>query len=193
MRRSSDLLLELLREHALQRGDFLLASGRRSEWIIDCKQAVLTAKGHALVAVRMFDAVASLPRDVAAVAGVALGGCPLASSVSLLSWQRSLGFFAAHDAKPIDAVYVRKSPKDHGTARLVEGHDHLPRGTPVALLEDVVTTGGSVLRTVEVLREAGLEVAGVAALVDRVEGGREAIEAAGFDLVACYTRHDFLP
>jgi orotate phosphoribosyltransferase len=120
---------------------------------------------------------------VVAVAGVELGGCPLASAVALTSFTRGA---------PLDAVYVRKDAKDHGSRRLVEGSDQLPAGSSVVLLEDVVTTGGSTLKAATKLRDAGYRVAGVVALVDRLEGGREAIEADGLRLVTVFTRDDFM-
>jgi orotate phosphoribosyltransferase len=119
-----------------------------------------------------------------AVAGVELGGCPLASAVALTSFQRGA---------PLDAVYVRKEAKEHGSRRTLEGNTRLPAGSRVALLEDVVTTGGSTLKAAEKLVAAGYVVAGVVALVDRLEGGREAIEQAGLELVPVFTRLDFIP
>jgi orotate phosphoribosyltransferase len=177
-------LLELLRTLSFTRKRVVLASGRESDFFIDCKQAVLTAEGHALVGAVMFDAIASLPAPRAvAVAGVELGGCPLASAVALVSFERGA---------PLDAVYVRKDVKDHGSRRALEGDTRLGQGARVALLEDVVTTGGSTIKAAEKLRAAGYDVAGVVALVDRLEGGREAIEAAGLALVAIFTRTDFM-
>jgi orotate phosphoribosyltransferase len=176
-------LLELLRERAFERKRVVLASGRESDFFIDCKQAVLTAEGHVLVGEVMLDAMAPFGACVA-VAGVELGGCPLASAVAMTSHARGT---------PLDAVYVRKDAKDHGSRRLLEGSSRLPAGARLALLEDVVTTGGSTLKAAEKLREAGYEVAGVVALVDRLEGGREAIEASGLKLVALFSRDDFIP
>lgn len=175
-------LLELLTERSYAKRDVVLASGRRSDFFIDCKQTVLTAEGHALVGNVMLDALSKLPTAPAAVAGVELGGCPLASAVALVSFQRG---------KPLDAIYVRKEAKDHGSARLLEGNTRIPQGAAIAILEDVVTTGGSTLKAVEKLRAAGYTLAGVVALVDRLEGGREAIEAAGLPLVTCFDRNDF--
>ena len=131
----------------------------------------------------MLEALIALGPCVA-VAGVELGGCPLASAVALTSFR--------HGA-PLDAIYVRKDAKDHGSRRQLEGNTRLPPGSRIALLEDVVTTGGSTLKAAAKLREAGYEVAGVVALVDRDEGGRGAIEAEGLKLVALFTRHDFIP
>jgi len=177
-------LLKLLTERSYAKRDVVLASGRRSDFFIDCKQAVLTAEGHALVGEVMLDAVRTLPTQAAAVAGVELGGCPLASAVALVSFSRQ-------DGGPLDAIYVRKETKDHGSARLLEGNTRIPPGSRVAILEDVITTGGSTLKCAEKLRAAGYEIAGVVALVDRQEGGREAIEAAGLPLVTCFVRDDF--
>jgi orotate phosphoribosyltransferase len=176
-------LLDLLRARSFARKRVVLASGKESDFFIDCKQAVLSAEGHALVGQLMLDALGQLP-PADAVAGVELGGCPLASAVSLTSHLRGA---------PRDAVYVRKEAKEHGSKRLLEGDVHLPKGASIVVLEDVTTTGGSTLKAVEKLRAAGHRVAGVVTLVDRLEGGREAIEAAGLPFVAIYTRRDFIP
>ncbi|MBX3190671.1 MAG: orotate phosphoribosyltransferase [Labilithrix sp.] len=175
-------LLELLREKSFAKKRVVLASGKESDFFIDCKQTVLTAEGHVLVGELMLDALASLPPCVA-IAGVELGGCPLASAVALTSQLRGA---------PRDALYVRKAAKDHGSQRLVEGGVASADGG-VVILEDVTTTGGSTLKAVESLRAGGHRVVGVVTLVDRMEGGREAIEAAGLPLVAVYTRLDFIP
>jgi orotate phosphoribosyltransferase len=176
-------LVELLRERSFEQKKVILASGRESDFFIDCKQTILTAEGHALVGELMFDALDALPR-CEAVAGVELGGCPLASAVSLVSWVRG---------RPLNAFYVRKETKDHGSKRLVEGDRAIISGMPVVILEDVVTTGGSTLKAAEKLRLVGVQVVGVVALVDRLEGGAEAIRSAGLPLVALCTRRDFLP
>jgi orotate phosphoribosyltransferase len=175
-------LLALLTERSYQKRDVVLASGRRSDFFIDCKQTVLTAEGHALVGAVMLDAIELSGARPTAVAGVELGGCPLASAVALISFQRGA---------PLDAIYVRKEAKDHGSARALEGNTRLAAGSRVVILEDVVTTGGSTLKCATKLREAGYEVAGVIALVDRQEGGREAIEQAGLALTTCFVRDDF--
>ena len=177
-----DRLLELLRERSFAKKKVVLASGRESDFFIDCKQTVLAAEGHALVGSLMLDALTQLG-VVDAVAGVELGGCPLASAVALTSFLRGA---------PKDAVYVRKDAKDHGSRRMLEGDTRLAAGARVAILEDVTTTGGSTLKAAEKLRAAGHVIAGVVTLVDRLEGGREAIEAAGLPLVAIYTRRDFI-
>jgi orotate phosphoribosyltransferase len=182
-------LFELLRTRAFERKRVVLASGKESDFFIDCKQAVLSAEGHALVGEVMLEALPQLGR-CDAVAGVELGGCPLASAVALTSYQCGA---------PLDAVYVRKDAKDHGSKRLLEGNTRLPAGARIALLEDVVTTGGSTLKAAAKVKDAGYAIAGVVALVDRLEGGREAIESSDgvegnrLPFVAIYTRSDFIP
>lgn len=175
-------LLELLRDRSFARKKVTLASGKESDFFIDCKQTVLTAEGHALAGALMLDA-ALAAGSFDAIAGVELGGCPLASAASLTSFQRGA---------PKDAVYVRKDAKDHGSKRLLEGDTRLPASAALVILEDVTTTGGSTLKAVEKLRAAGYRVESVVTLVDRLEGGREAIEAAGLRFVAIYTRRDFI-
>ncbi len=183
----SDRLLELLRVRSFRHGRFTLASGRESDFFIDCKPVVLSAEGHALVGPRLLHAIEAFPgAPPVAVCGVVLGGCPLASAIALTS-------FAQDPVTALDAVYVRKEAKDHGSKRRLEGSDHLAEGARVAVVEDTVTTGGSTLSAVGVLREAGLEVVGVVAIVDRLEGARQAFETAGLPFRALFTRHDFLP
>jgi orotate phosphoribosyltransferase len=175
-------LIELLLEMSFEKKRFVLTSGRESDFFIDCKQTVLTAEGHALVGELMLAMLEDLP-PCDAVAGVELGGCPLASAVSLVSF---------NTGKNLPALYVRKAQKEHGTAKLIEGDRAMFPGIRVALLEDVITTGGSSLRAVASLRSAGAEVVGIAALVERQEGGAEAIEQAGLSLVALARREDFM-
>jgi orotate phosphoribosyltransferase len=177
-----DELLTLLRAHSFQKKRVILASGRESDFFIDCKQTILQARAHTLVGQVMLPmAAAFAPR---AVAGVELGGCPLASAVAYAS---------AMAGAPLDAVYVRKDAKDHGSRRDLEGNAHLAPGTRIVLLEDVITTGGSTLKAIAKLRDAGYELAAVLCLVDRDEGGREAIaESAEVEVRAVFGRLDFM-
>lgn len=174
------VLLGRIQRYACRRGSFRLASGRESDFFVDCKRVVLTAEGHRLVGEVLCDAIeASGWPAVTAVAGVALGGCPLASAVSLTSALRG---------HPLDALYVRPQPKDHGTAARVEGT--VPRGASVILLEDVLTTGGSSLAGIAALGTEGYPVVGVIALVDRSEGAMDTLGAAGVRVQAMYNRED---
>jgi len=178
-----DRLLELLRERGFRRGKFVLSSGKESDFFIDCKPAVLSAEGHALVGRALFRRIRDVLGPVSAVAGVELGGCPLASAVAYTSWA---------EGDRVDAVYIRKSSKEHGTRKLLEGADHLAPGAKLAIVEDTVTTGGSTLRAIQAVRGAGFEVAGVIAVVDRLEGGSAAIRDASVPFSALYDRSDFM-
>ncbi len=176
-----DPLLEMLRERSYRCGTFTLSSGRQSDFFIDCKTTVLTAAGHALVGPALLKAIRNFESSVA-VAGVVLGGCSLASAVAM----------ASHLNGPaLDAVFVRKSTKEHGSKSKLEGAGHLPEGAHLTLVEDTTTTGGSTLRAADELKRSGFRVVGVVAVVDRLEGAREAFEAAGLPFTALYSRNDF--
>lgn len=183
-------LLELLRARSFVRKKVVLTSGKESDFFVDCKQTVLLAEGHALVGALMLDAALALPSHPVAVAGVELGGCSLASAVALVSWQRGV---KTPRGTGLDAIYVRKQAKEHGSQRELEGDVGLQPNEPVVVVEDAVTTGGSTLRAVERLRGRGLTVAGVVAIVDRLEGGAENIRAAGVHFTSLFTRRDFIP
>lgn len=183
MNTDRDRLLELLRTKSFRRGTFTLTSGATSDFFIDCKPTVLGAEGHALVGRLMLSAARAIDPSLVSVAGVELGGCSLASAVSLTSFL---------DGAPVDAVYVRKSAKGHGTKKLLEGAEHLAGHSKIVVLEDTVTTGGSTLRAVDVLKEHGFDVRGVVAIVDRREGGAEAIRGAGLSFTSLYARPDFM-
>jgi orotate phosphoribosyltransferase len=179
--RHSARLLELLTRLAYEEREVVLSSGRRSNFYIDCKQAVLTAEGHWLAGWLIADLLARRAPEVRAVGGLTMGADPLASATATVSF--SLG-------RPLDAFYVRKEPKGHGTQKWIEGDKTVTPGTKVAVLEDVVTTGDSTLKAIARARLHGLEVRQVVALVDREEGGREAVEREA-PLHALYKRSDF--
>jgi orotate phosphoribosyltransferase len=160
-------LLELLKKLSYENREVVLASGKPSNFYIDCKQTVLTAEGHYLVGVVICDILANIAPEVRAVGGLTMGADPIASAVATVSFQ--LG-------RPLDAFYIRKEPKGHGTQKWLEGDKVVKPGTPVAIVEDVCTTGGSSLKAIERARLHGLEVKRVIALVDREEGGRDAVE-----------------
>ena len=186
-------LLELLRTLSFERRKVVLASGKESDFYIDCKRTALTAEGHVLVGRLLFDRVRRIAPLVRGVGGLTLGADPIASAIaytSFLEHERSGG---AHPPAPIDSFIVRKEPKGHGTGQWIEGRKTIPDGSRVAVIEDVVTSGGSAKKAIDRCREEGLVVVGCFALVDRMEGGREAIEALGVPLEALYTRKDFLP
>src|SRR3990167_2302433 len=158
-------LLGILAKQSYIEGKIILASGKESNYYIDGKLTSLDAEGGTLVSVLF---LRMLNENINAVGGIAVGACPLASGVSQISFL--LG-------KKIDAFYVRKEPKKHGTSKWIEGP--VKKGLNVAILEDVVTTGGSSLKAIERVVEFGCNVKQVLAIVDRNEGGREAFQKTG--------------
>lgn len=175
-------LLELLTQLAYEKRKVTLASGRESDFYIDTKQATLTAEGHYLVGRLVLAEIQSHFGKAQAVGGMTMGADPISSAVSLTSWVQ---------AQPMPAFYVRKEPKGHGTGQWIEGKKGLSMPAQVVVVEDVVTTGGSTLKAIERCRIEGLDVVGVVALVDREEGGKEAVEAAGVPMRALFKRSDF--
>jgi orotate phosphoribosyltransferase len=174
-------LLALLRELSYAEREVTLASGQRSNFYIDCKQTALTAEGHLLIAILVHDLISREAPEVRAVGGLTLGADPIASAVA--TWSMLAG-------RPLDAFYVRKEPKGHGTQQWIEGDRRVVPGTPVAIVEDVCTTGGSSLKAIERARLHGLDVRRVIALVDREEGGRAAVEREA-PMSALFSRSDF--
>lgn len=167
------LLLQLLAERAYRHGQFTLASGRTSNHYVNCKPVSLSGQGLALLAAQMLPLVEA---EAVAVAGLTLGADPLVSGVAQA---------AALNGRSLDALIVRKEAKGHGTGAWLEGP--LPEaGSRITVLEDVVTTGGSSLKAVHQLREAGYVVERVVTIVDRQEGGLDAMTAAGLDLCSLF-------
>jgi len=163
------LLLQLLAARAYRHGQFTLASGRTSDHYVNCKPVSLSGQGLALLSAQM---LALVEAEAVAVAGLTLGADPLVSGVAQAS---------ALAGRQLDALIVRKEAKGHGTGAWLEGP--LPEaGSRITVLEDVVTTGGSSLKAVHQLREAGYVVERVVTIVDRQEGGLDAMTAAGLEL-----------
>ena len=159
----------MLAQKAYRHGHFTLASGRTSDHYVNCKPVSLSGEGLALLGALMLEQV----EDTAvAVAGLTLGADPLVSAVAMR---------AALDGRNLDALIVRKEAKGHGTGAWLEGPLPEP-GSRITVLEDVVTTGGSSLKAVNQLREAGYQVERVVTIVDRQEGGLDAMTAAGLEL-----------
>src|SRR3990172_7500147 len=172
--------LALLKEKSYERRKVILTSGRESDFYIDCKQATLTAEG-AFLCGRLFCEMLEKGSWPEAVGGITLGADPIVTAVSLTSALRG---------RPIPAFIIRKEPKKHGTAQWVEGTKNLRPGMRVAILEDVVTTGASTMRAIERSVGSGLVVARVLCLVDRNEGGSEAVAAAGYRVEPMFLRED---
>lgn len=175
-------LIELLATRSARRGNFTLASGKQSSFYIDARLTTMSPEGLSAIgpaALAMFRERGWNPDSVG---GLTLGADPVSYAISYAS---------AGDRKPIRAFTVRKEAKTHGTGKLIEGPYR--DGDAVVVIEDVITTGGSALKAVEALRAAGARILGVLAVVDREEGGREAIEAAGLEVVAIARVSEILP
>jgi len=161
-------------------GEFVLSSGETSDFFINCKLVTLTSSGQMLFATVVMDLISEdidSWQKFDAIAGVPIGGYPLVDAV-------------AHEFEQMNVLYVRKEKKDHGTQCLVEGN--LKLGMRVVLFEDVVTSGASVLDSVQKLRDSGCEVDKVVVLVDREQGGMDELRKHIPYVVALYTKSDLI-
>ena len=172
------VLLEELREHALMRGEFVLASGRTSTYLVDAKRAIMRKRGFEAMG-RLVAAEAER-LGATAVGGMTMGADPIACS-------------ALAGGADVKAFFVRKEPKDHGAGKQIEG-PQLEPGERCLMVEDVVTTGGSTIKAIEVVKAAGYEVVGVVGICDRLAGGGAALEAAcGAPFIALTTIDEVHP
>ncbi len=180
-------LLEILKEKSFQKKHVVLASGRESNFYIDCRQTALHPEGAKLIGDLFFRKISEIENKLnlkgKAVGGMTMGADPLATATSLAS-------FDAEDPRP--AYLVRKEAKDHGAGNQVEGTSNFNKGDHVILLEDVVTTGGSSLKAAEALEREGYKIAFILALVDRNEGGKENILAKGYKHFSLFNKSDFM-
>jgi orotate phosphoribosyltransferase len=201
-------LLDLLATHSFKLGDFTLASGKKSDYYIDCRITTLHAEGGRLSGLVLYDLIREHIPQAEAVGGLTMGADPLVSNtasasawaladyneIAELSDALELGEDERSDEGPVPTLIhgflVRKAEKSHGTGRRIEGF--LKPGAQVVIVDDVCTTGGSTITAIEATREAGMTVAGVLCLVDREQGGRAAIEAAcnGAPFVSVFTATD---
>jgi orotate phosphoribosyltransferase len=170
-----DELLAQIKTKAVVHGRVVLSSGKEADYYVDLRRVTLDAEAAPLVGSVLLDLTADLEFD--AVGGLTLGADPVATAML---------HAAASRGRRLDAFVVRKSEKQHGLQRRIEGPD--VTGRRVLAVEDTSTTGGSVMTAVDALREAGAEVVAVIVIVDR--GAREAVEAAGLTYLAAYERDD---
>ena len=169
-----DELLELLKKDAYKKGEYTLSSGKKSEHYVNCKPVTLSGRGLTLASLLMLQQV-----KTSYVAGLTLGADPLVSGVSLVS---------ALDSRLVNGLIVRKEAKGHGTQAWIEGLLP-PEGTIITVLEDVITTGGSAIKAVEKLRDAGYVVNTVVSIVDRQEDdeANAAMKLSGLELKSLFT------
>jgi len=167
-------LRQLIKSQSLLFGDFTLASGQKSNFFLDLKKTMFHPQGAALAAEIILDMIRD-DTDVEYVGGLEIGAIPIVVAVSALSWPQ----------RPIKAFFVRKAVKDHGAAKLIDGQ--FRPGAPVILFEDVTTTGGSVMKAVQAVREQGSPVKKILTIVDRLEGATENLKREGLELVPIFT------
>jgi orotate phosphoribosyltransferase len=169
-------LVRLLLQRSVERGDFVLASGARSSYYIDCRRTTMSAEGMGLIGRLGLAAIRRAGWSARAIGGLTMGADPVAYAIAAASFGTD---------GVLDAFSVRKEPKGHGTKRRIEGNYHT--GWDVVVVEDVITSGGSALQAAEAVESEGGRVAGVLAVVDREQGGRGAIEARGYEVAALVT------
>ena len=169
-----DELLELLKKDAYKKGEYTLSSGKKSEHYVNCKPVTLSGRGLTLASLLILQEV-----KTSYVAGLTLGADPFVSGVSLVS---------ALDSRLVNGLIVRKEAKGHGTQAWIEGLLP-PEGTVITVLEDVITTGGSAIKAVEKLRDAGYVVNTVVSIVDRQEDdeANAAMKLSGLELKSIFT------
>ena len=163
------LLIKLIHQHALQLGDFTLASGEKADFYLDCRKLTLTGEGANTISAGMIDLMRGDWPD--AVGGMAIGADPITASIVTCAWQQQL---------PLRGFIVRKEAKEHGTGRQVEGAAQ--PGDRAVIVEDVVTTGGSSIRAIEYAREFGLKIDRILSIVDRQKGASERFAEIGVRL-----------
>lgn len=161
----------MLATRSARRGSFTLASGRQSDLYIDARLTTMSPDGLALIGPLALERIRSRGWEADAVGGLTLGADPVSYAIAHAS---------ALAGTPIRAFTVRKEAKVHGTGKVIEGPFRV--NDRVVVIEDVITTGGSALKAADAIRTAGGVIVGVLAVVDREEGGREALEAAGFSV-----------
>ena len=165
-------ILELAHETgALLYGEFTLASGKKSDHYYDGKQLTLHPEGAYLIGKEILDRLAGI--DVDAIGGLVMGAIPIVTAVTLVSHQ---------EGKPIPSFIVREEPKEHGTRKKIEGQ--FRKGSKVAIIDDVITAGGSVKKAIEAVEAEGCEVVKVIVIVDRNEGGSERLRKEGYNFEA---------
>ncbi|MEW6214091.1 MAG: orotate phosphoribosyltransferase [Nitrospirota bacterium] len=175
-------LIELILEKAFKYSEepiFKLVSGRMSNYYFNCKAVAFHPEGMYLIGNIIFDLIKDL--GVKGIGGLTLGADPIAYAVAYTSHLKG---------RPVEAFVVRKTPKSHGTMQWIEGN--VKRGDRVVIVDDVITTGKSTIEAINRAKEAGLEIVKVIALIDRQEGGREAVEASGYKLDSIITREEVM-
>lgn len=173
-------LKELLTERSFKYSEtptFNLASGQKSQYYIDCKMTTLFSRGMGLLGDIFLEMVEEL--GIKGIGGLTLGADPLAYATAMAAYRKNID---------LTAFVIRKEPKKHGLQKWIEGD--VSEGDRVVVVDDVITTGGSTIKAIDHAEESGLKIVKVMVLVDRQEGGREAIAARGYDMDAVFTKSE---
>jgi orotate phosphoribosyltransferase len=170
-------LLSLIRDRAYRRGQFKLASGRTSDFYFDGKQVELMPEGAHLIGELVYEEIKNGGFD--AIGGLAVGAVPMVTSAVISCY---------HHGLPIEGIFVRGQAKGHGTEKVIEGK--LNKGDRVVVVDDVATSGGSLLQSIQAVEAAGATVGLVLALVNRQEGAEKAFEEAGYPFRWIFSKDD---
>ncbi len=180
MSQERDRLKLILKENSILRGKFKLSSGKESNYYIDARLTTLHPEGVYLAGKIFLDAI-SKDSEIQAVGGPTMGADPIVGSILAQSYQKG---------RPLRGFLVRKEEKQHGTVKLIEGN--LRSGDKVAIVEDVATTGGSILKAIEAAEGTGAIVKKVLVIVDREEGARKTLEDMGYEFFSIFTIGELL-
>ena len=171
----------IIRQKSLRVGDFTLSSGKKSSYYLDCRMTTLDPRGALLIGRLILEGIRTEHIQADAIGGLTMGADPIATAVAVVS---------ALEYNPLQAFIVRKETKGHGTQRSIEGYDGKP-GARVIVVDDVCTTGDSILRAADKAEEAGYEVVATFCVVDREEGGTELI-AKRYPFYSLFTAKELL-
>jgi len=171
-------LFELVKDMGLVSGDFILSSGRKASYYFDLRMVTLFPEGAYLVGKE----VLTLASGAMAIGGPAISAIPMVAATAVV------GFW---EGRPIPSFIVRDSPKAHGRYKVIEGHLP-PRGGKVSMVDDVITTGSSLFRSIEAVEAEGVEVVRVITILDRHGGGSDSLKQKGYDFISLFSEEDFV-
>lgn len=174
-------LAKILFERSYHEGNFTLSSGITSNYYFDCRQTALHPEGSWLIG-NLFNKLLA-DQNITAIGGMTLGADPLISATTVISYELK---------RPLAGLIVRKESKSYGTSQFVEGTANIKLGDQVAMVEDVITTGNSLLLACERVKDLGLTISILCTILDREEGGKETIQNAGYELRSLFTRNELI-
>lgn len=183
-------LKNILLKKSVKFGTFTLTSGKTSDFYVDVRQTALSAEGATLIGELLLHEIVTTPHDfpkdsISGVAGLTLGADPIVTAISIASH---------HSGYRLPALIVRKESKGHGTNNFIEGLSNIGRSDArIVVVDDVITTGGSILKTIQRIEDQGFVVPYVLSVIDRSEGGKEVIEEKGYPVRSLFVKNDLIP